>query len=283
MTSIKELKSIDLSSFTVNITGISILFAILAAIVITLAIGIMNVSAIMVAIYLIPTIVVGTFMVTIYYAFSSGLLYNTLAKKLNPIKLTFEDNGELVKISTTETAIMTSIIATLQVIIFYLATMLILPLLLNTVVQTLLFSGQQMLAFMMYQYMLILSQPTTIAIIIFGTFIITFILVLLGCYIYNAFAKTGRGAVISLSEEDGMTAIKSIDIMKFAIAFGIVYGILNLILTLIGAISGGDIVNLIINIIGGFVSGIVNAALIALFYNIVAPRIAKIKLELIDR
>ena len=179
MTSIKELKSIDLGSFTVNLTGISVLFAILTSIVITLAFGIMNAKNIYLAIYIIPTIVVGSMMVTVYYAFSNGFLYNALAKKFNPIKFTFKDEKELVKISTTETAIMTSTIATIQVILLYLATILVLPLVLNTVVQTLLFSGQQMVAFMIYQYMLLLSQPTTIAIIIFGTFIMTFVFVFL--------------------------------------------------------------------------------------------------------
>lgn len=282
MTGIKELKSIDLSSFTINVTGISVLFAILISIVITLAIGMMNFGSIIIALYLIPTIIVGTLMCTIYYAFSNGLLYNILAKKLKPIKFTFKNENELVKISTTETAMMTSIIATIQVILFYLATLLLLPLFLNTIVQTLLFSGQQILAFTLYQYMLILSQPTTIAIVIFGTFIITFIFVLLGCYIYNAFANTGRGAIINLSKENDMTAIESIDMMKFAIAIGVVYGVLNLILAIISIFNGGEIISVIANIIGGFISGIVNGALVALFYNVLAPRIGKIKLELID-
>ena len=283
MTSIKELKSIDLSSWTINLTGISVLFAILISIVITLAIGMMNFDSIVLAIYIIPTIVVGSFMCGIYYTFTNGFLYNTLAKKLNPIKFTFKGENELVKISTTETAIMTSIIATIQVLLFYLATILLLPLLLNTFVQTLFFSGQQVLAFTLYQYMILLSDPTTIAIIIFGTFIFTFIFVLLGCYIYNAFANTGRGAIINLSKEDNMTAIDSIDIMKFAIAISVVYGILNLILAMISVINGVAIITLIGNIIGGFISGAVNGALIALFYNILAPRIGKIKLELIDK
>lgn len=282
MTNMKEIKSIELSSFTLSMTGIAVIFSLIFSIAITIGMTLIQFSAITIAIYLIPTIVVCTLMYSIYNTFMAGFLYNTLGKKLNVIKFELNKEQEIVKISTTETAIMISIITAIQAILIYLASMLLVPLFLNSIIQTLLFSGQQILAFTIYQFAAIITQPTIIAILLFGTFIMTFIFVLIGCFIYNALAKRGRGVKVDLSKENEYTAIESIDALKFAIAFGLIAGIINLILVIISLITGGSIISAIINIVGGFISGIVEGALFAIFYNFLAPRLGKIKLELID-
>ena len=222
-------------------------------------------------------------MYTIYTAFCKGFLFNGLSEKLKNIKLTFKDEKVLSQISPTETAMLTAMILTIQVILIYLASVLILPLLISTIMQTLMFSGQEAIAYGLYQIIMLLSQPTTVAIIIFGTFIISFVFVLLGSYIYNIFADTGRGAVFNLSKEDNMTAIDSVDVLKLAIAFAVVGGVLNLILAIISLISGANITTTLVNVVGGFISAFVNGALIAIFYNFLAPKLGKIKLELIDQ
>ena len=53
MTDVKELKSVDLASFTIVATAIAVLFSIITSIVIVIAIGIANPSAIGVSLYLI--------------------------------------------------------------------------------------------------------------------------------------------------------------------------------------------------------------------------------------
>ena len=58
--------------------------------------------------------------------------------------------------------------------------------------------------------------------LIFGSFIITFVFVLIGAYIYNLIASKGRVITLKLSKENEMTAIDSIDILNFAIAFTII-------------------------------------------------------------
>ena len=279
MISVKELQSIDLASYTVIFTGISILFSIIFALVITLLIGILSPGSIGIAIYLIPTLIVGTFMIGIYRYFSESLFYNLLAKKLRNIKIALND-GEIVKISPTETATILATIATIQAILLYLVSVIILPLILNAMIQTFMFSGQQFLAMELYQLLLIISQPMTIIMFIFGTFVVTFISILIGAYIYNILASKGRGVVLELSEENGMTLIDSIDMMKFAIAASIIGGILNLIFGIIMLISGGTIVALIGNIISGFVGGFISAALIAIFYNFLAPKLGRLKIKL---
>ena len=281
MNKFKVLRSIDLASYTTISTGIAVLFSIIAAILASIAcLTIPNgPSAI---IYLIPTIIVGTFMYTIYNAFCQGLLYNFLAKKLKIIAVEIKDGKEIVRISTTETAIMVSIILTIQVILIYLVSTMIVPLLLATMMQTLMYSGQQIIAYNIYQLLILISQPTTVAIIVFGTLILSFVFVLLGAYIYNILGENGRGVVLNLSEENGFTAIDSIDSMKFAIAFAIISGVLTLIFAIVMLLSGAAITTAIGDVIGGFIGGFIEAYLFAVFYNFLAPKLGKLKIELID-
>lgn len=283
MSAFKELKSVDLASFTIITTAIAVLFSIISSIVLVIGIGIVSPNALGGTIYIISTIVFGTLMYTVYNAFCEGYLYNILAKKLNTIKIAFKDEKEVIKVSTTETAIIISMILTIQVILLYLVSVFVFPLLLNSVIETLMYSGQTQVAYSFYQFLLLLSQPITIAMIIFGTFIISFVFILLGCYIYNILANSGRGAIVNLSKEDNMTAIDSIEVLKFAIVFCIVGGVLNLIVAIISLISGGPITTLIANIVVGFVGAFVNGALLAVFYNFLAPKLGKLKLELIDQ
>lgn len=283
MTSVKELKSIDLSSYTIIVTGIAVLFSIISSIVLVIGIGLVSLDAIGGTIYLVSTIIFGTLIYTTYNAFCQGFLYNLLTKKLNAINIELKDDKEIVKVSTTQTAIIVSMIMTIQVILFYLASVFLLPLLLNSIVQTLMFSGQDALAFTLYQFLILISQPITAAIIIFGTLIISFVFVLLGCFIYNILANSGRVAVVNLSKQDNLTAIDSIDVMKFSIVFGIIGGILNLLIVIITVTGGGNIITIVSNILIGFVSAFVNAALLAIFYNFLAPKLGKLKLELIDQ
>ena len=159
----------------------------------------------------------------------------------------------------------------------------LLPILVTSFIQTLMFTGQQALAYNLYQFLMILSQPTTILMIIFGTFIITFVFTLLATYIYNILAKSGRGIVVELSDENNLTVLESINTLKFAIAFAVVSGVLNIILAIIMMISGGQPTAALGNIIGGFISGFVLGALISIFYNVLSPKLGKLKLELIDR
>ena len=283
MVSVKELKSVDLSSYTILTTAIAVLFSIISSIVLVIGIGIISPNAIGISIYLISTIIVGTLMYTTYNSFCQGFLYNLLAKRLNTIQIAFKDEKEIIKISTTSTAIIISMILTIQVILLYLVSVFIFPLLLNSMIQTLMFSGQEVIAYSLYQFLMLLSQPTTIAMMIFGTFIISFIFVLLGCYIYNILANTGRGAIVNLSKEGDMTEIESFDVLKLAIVFGVVGGVLSLILAVITLISGGTIVTFISNFISGIIGAFVNGALIAIFYNFLAPKLGNLKLELIDQ
>ena len=282
MSIVKEIKSIDLSSYTLIMTGIAVLFSILSALVLTIGIGIISPGNIGIAVFIIPTIIVGTFMYTIYNSFSQGLFYNLLSTKLNAIKFTLDEN-QIVKISPNETATMLAVIATIQVLLLYLVTVFILPLVLNATIQTLMFGGQELLAYELYQFLILINQPMTIILFIFGTFVITFVFTLIGVYIYNILAKKGKAITVELSNENEMTALDSIDLMSLAIAVAIINGILTLIFAIIMLISGGNIATLLTNVISSVITGFIEAALFAIFYNFLAPKIGKLKLELIDQ
>lgn len=280
MVSVKELKSIDLPSYTIVSTILSVLFSLILVIAVGIGILILAPSAGEIVIYLIPTLVVGTFMIGIYRYFSEGLFYNLLATKLRNIKVEL-NGGEVTKISPTETATIIATIALIQAVLIYLVSVLLLPLFMSSIVQTMLIYNQQ-LAYALYQMLLLLSQPATIIMFIFGTFVIVFVFVLIGVYIYNILASKGRAIELELSEENGLTAIDSIDMMKFAIVMAVISAVLSLIIGIIGLISGGNVVNLITNVISSLISGFVASALIAIFYNFLAPKIGKLKIELID-
>ncbi len=281
--SIKEIKSIELASYTVITTSIGIVFSIIAAIALMIPISMSSPEGINIAIYILPTIVVGTLIYETYRNFFEGFIFNTLSKRLKKIRFVLNDESEIVQVSTTEPAIITSIILTIEIILLYLVLVMLLPILVTSFIQTLMFTGQQALAYNLYQFLMILSQPTTILMIIFGTFIITFVFTLLATYIYNILAKSGRGIVVELSDENNLTVLESINTLKFAIAFAVVSGVLNIILAIIMMISGGQPTAALGNIIGGFISGFVLGALISIFYNVLSPKLGKLKLELIDR
>lgn len=280
MVSVKELKSIDITSYTIISTVLSVLFSIILSIAIAIGIVILAPSASGIIPYIVPTIIVGTFMIGIYRYFSEGLFYNVLATKLRNIKIELGD-GEISKISPVETATIVATIALIQAILLYLVSMFILPLLLASTLQSIMMYDQA-LAYSLYQILLIISQPVTIIMFIFGTFVITFVYVLIGVYIYNLLASKGRGIKLGLSNENGLTAIDSIDMMSFAIVTAVISAILSIITGIISLLSGGTAVSLITNIISSLICGFVAAALTAIFYNYLAPKLGKLKIELID-
>ena len=100
MSETKELKSIDLSSFTIIGTGINIVISLLLSIIVIIAIGVISPVNLGVSIYIVPTIIVGSFMCGIYQFFSNGFFYNLLSAKLRNIKLSFNDDRLVIWRST---------------------------------------------------------------------------------------------------------------------------------------------------------------------------------------
>lgn len=275
----KELKSIDIASYTIISTGIATLISILISIIIVgiFAASVPNSFGIMM--YIIPTIVFGTLICSVFLYFSQGYLYNVLSKKLGFIKLDIE--GDYIKkVSAKEMGLIFGAITLILILVIYLALSLIIPLFISSFMTILMYASQTDIATAVYQLMFIISNPTSIAVGIIGSTIIVSVFTLLGAYIYNILANSERGILVKLSQEDKFMQLDSITPINFAIAMGAISLILNIIIAIILIISGVQIFNALIDVLLGFAIVFIEALIIAVFYNFLAPKIGKLKVEL---
>lgn len=275
----KKLTSIDIESYTVISTGINVLLSIIMSIIIVGLFAVAVPNSIGVMAYLIPTIIFGTMISNIFLAFTEGYLYNTLSSKFGFIKLDI-DEEYIKKISTRETALIVGCISLIITLIIYLAFSLIIPLFLSSLMTILMYGSQTNLAAALYQIMFLISNPLFIAIGILGSVIIVTVFTLLATYIYNILASSERGILVKLTTEDKFTQLESITPFNFAIAIGAICLILNIILGIILVISGVPIFNALVDILMSFVTGFISSYIIALFYNFLAPKLGKLKVEL---
>lgn len=278
----KELKSIDLVSFTIMGTGINVLFSILISIIMLIGFSVMIPNSFSIMIYLVPTIVFGTLITCIFTYFSEGYLYNILSKKLKSITIDIDENGRINRISTTSTALMVSLISLIMAIIVYLAMFFITPLLLSTIMQILMMSGQMAVASILYQGLILINNPVTIGILLIIIFVITFVTTLVATFIYNILGNSNRGATVEISNDDKFTVIDSINPLNLAIVIAAISLVINIVIAIVNIITGTNPVSAVLSIVTGLVSSFITGFLIALFYNFLAPKLGKLKVELIN-
>ncbi|WP_407381415.1 hypothetical protein [Methanobrevibacter sp.] len=277
--SVKELKSIDISSYTIISTGITALISILISLIIVGAVSIIVPNSFGVMLYIIPTIVFSAIICSIFFSFSEAYLYNILSKKLGCIKLDIE--GDYIKkISTKETALLLGTITLIIVLVVYLATAFLIPLILSALITVLMYASQTAVAGMAYQAMILLSNTSIIVLGIVAAVIITTVFILLSTYIYNLLASSERGITVKLEKIGEFTQLESIDPLNFGIAIAAISLILSIIIGLIMIISGSPAFTALSNVLGTFVISFIEALLIAVFYNFLAPKIGKLKVEL---
>ena len=275
----KKLTSIDIESYTVISTGINVLLSIIMSIIIVGLFAVAVPNSIGVMAYLIPTIIFGTMISNIFLAFTEGYLYNILSSKFGFIKLDI-DEEYIKKISTRETALIVGCISLIITLIIYLAFSLIIPLFLSSLMTILMYGSQTNLAAALYQIMFLISNPLFIAIGILGSVIIVTVFTLLATYIYNILASSERGILVKLTTEDKFTQLESITPLSFAIAIGAICLILNIVVGIIMVLSGVPIFNALTSILMSFVTGFISSYILAIFYNFLAPRLGKLKVEL---
>lgn len=275
----KTLKSIDISSYTIISTGVATLLSILISIIIVGVFAVAVPNSIGIMIYVVPTIVFGTLISSIFLNFSYGYIYNVLSKRFGFIKFDIEEDY-IKKISTKETALIVGTTLLIIILVVYLAISLILPLFLSSLMSLLMYASQTDVAGFFYQIMFIISNPISIATGIIGSVIITTVFTLLGTYIYNVLGDSERGILVKLTKEDNITQLDSITPLNFAIALGAISLILNIIIAIVLVISGAPIFNALTAVLLGFISTFITALLIAVFYNFLAPKLGKLKVEL---
>ena len=276
---VKELKSIDISSFTIISTGIATLFSILISVLIVIALGLIVPNSFMTMAFLVPTIVFGTIISSIFIHFSISYLYNILAKKLGFIKFDIEE-GYIKKISAKETGLIAGCITLIMILVIYLASSLIIPLFISSLITVLMYGSQTLVAAQAYQLLFLISNPTFVAVGVIGSVVIISVFILLATYVYNILADSDRGIIVELTEEGKLTQLESLKPMNFGIAIGAICLILNIIAGLIMIISGAPIFSSLISVLFSFFITFIEAFLIAAFYNFLGPKIGKLKVEL---
>ena len=116
--------------------------------------------------------------------------------------------------------------------------------------------------------------------IIIGSFIVTFVFTLIAIYIYNFIGSKGRGVIIDLSNNTTLNSIEPVSLIIALTAISLIFNII--LLAIITLISGGDTTQALINIISGLIIGVIGGGLISIFYNLLAPKLGELKVELID-
>lgn len=276
---VKELKSIDISSFTIISTGIAALISIVISIVIVVAFAFLVPNSLATMILVIPTIVFGTIISSIFLNFSISYLYNIIAKKFGFIK--FDIEGDYIKkISTKETALIVACITLIMILVVYFAFCLIVPLFLSSLITILMYASQASIAMLAYQGMFLISNTMYIAVGILGTVIIISVFTLLSTYVYNVLADSERGIVVKLTKEDKLTQLESLKPVNFGIAIGAISLILNIVVGLIMIVSGSPMFITLASVLSSFVIAFIEAMIIAAAYNFFAPKLGKLKVEL---
>ncbi len=277
---LKELKSIDVAHYTTVLTGISVLISIIVSMILIGFFAVAVPGSVGIMIYILPTIIFGTLIWSVFSYFMQSTLYNILSKKIGGVK--FDIKGNYIKsISSKETTILASLITIIITVIVYLAVSFILPMILNSMLTVLMYSAQNEAALALYQIMMILNSPLVILAGLLIILIITLCITLLSTYIYNILGNSERGITVELSSEGSYTILDSLEPVNFAVAISAISLIINIISGIIMIINGNDILTTLLSILGGFITSFIACVLVAIFYNYLAPKIGKLKVELI--
>ena len=137
-----------------------------------------------------------------------------------------------------------------------------------------------MLAYMLYQYIFLLSSPMVVLLGIIAITVIVSLTTLISVFIYNLLAGSERGIIVGLSKEDKYSVLEKIEYKNFAIAIATISLVLNLIVGIFQVIGGSPIFATLMGIFIGFFASLIEALILAACYNFLAPRIGELRFEL---
>jgi hypothetical protein len=108
--------------------------------------------------------------------------------------------------------------------------------------------------------------------------------VTVAAHVFNLISPKIGGLKLKLSQEGTLTKINSIHFLNFAFIFGVILAAIGLTLGVIISIIAMNLMAtlslILFLVLGGFVAGFVIGALIAVFYNFLAPRMGELKIKL---
>lgn len=211
----------------------------------------------------------------IVYYFIGTILYNIFSKKI--FNFSFEiSNGNIKRISILPISTIITLINIIFVILFYPGLKLVLEVILIDLYS---FLSLAPLISLIGQTIDIITNPIIILIFI----VLTFILTVLGGFIYDLVSKKTGGVEIKL--ENNNNRLNKINYFKpssvglnLAISLIIPYTIINLIISFL--FFPVSYINFIWVIIGGFIGIFIIMSISTIFYNIIANKLNPILVEL---
>ena len=282
MSDIQKITHIDLESTTIIGTAIEVLFATIVAILIVLLGGLVfGVNGALTMLPLASTLIFATIICNIYTIFTGTYLYNVLTSKLNPISIKIEDDT-LKYISVMPTAIIMGLITTILVVMIYLASIFLLPLILSFAVQTLMFSGQMAVAYALYELLTLYSNPLIVILVIMMAFISVVLFSAVFCGLYNLISPKITQVNLKLGSSGDMTTIESINPLNLAIIYTAIVLIIQLIIGIFNAVTSGDIMSLMMNTVIGVISTFILTYITCVFYNLLTKILSPIKIKLAE-
>ncbi len=305
MVDVKKIKSIDLAPFTIMSSSIHAILAFIAAILMLILFGI--VAALIPGLGVISAFItwagvalviiypISSFFISIASAFFSVWLYNMLEPRVGGIQLRLEGN-EVQEIPIVPFALILSCIGAVWAFIIglFLAAVIApftalisssIPIIAGLIANstnatnitnmTALPTGAAVSAGgVVLSVILIIGMPIAV-------FILGFISAALAAIFYNFLAT--RVAKVQLefaAVTETVHELKSIPVVPAALSLSVVFAVFGFIQGLGQLFSNGGILGLIGNTIGMFIEGLIVVALVAIFYNFLAPRIGGVKLDL---
>jgi hypothetical protein len=276
MTDIKSLKHIDLASITIMGTAINFIGSLIVVIILLIILAINTGSINQYAIISLLAMVFSVLILSIPEYFGHGYFFNFFAPKLKEINLEIVDMEKITNISVFPLALLCSIISLLITLIIYPGIWVGISIL-SPFLQLLANQGGILLVYIAIFF----SNPLIIA----YSFLFTFILVAIAASVFNFISPKIGGLKLKLTQEGDMTQINSINYLNLALILGVILAVIGLVIGLILSVIVMNFIAMLSSIIylvlGGFVIGFILGALLAVFYNFLAPRLGELKIKLI--
>jgi hypothetical protein len=308
MVDIKEIKHIRATPFTLMSSAIHGILALILAIIVVLAFGI--VAAFIPALSMVAGVIalVGVaiiilwpltaFFINILYAFVFAGLYNLLVPRVGGIKLGLKGN-ELRSLPVVSFALIMACISTIFAFILglYLAggfgplfalISTLIPVVANTIATATNTTGEPVATGAIVGTAGLVLSLIFIIVVPIIVFISSFIGNALFAIFYNVVIPKVGGARLDFAPVSGnVHELTAVSPLPTALALSVVFTIFSLLQSLLDLFSysmagnaAGGVLNLIANVIGTFIMAYILVALISIVYNVLQPKVGGIKLEL---
>ncbi len=308
MVDVKEIKSVKLAPFTLMSASIHAILAFIGAILLLIALG--AVAAVIPQFQVIASVItltglalvviapIASFFIFLALSFFGALIYNLLVPRLGGIKLGLEGN----KVTEIPIVPFALILAAIQAIGAFIAGLFLaaaiapaiaaisgsIPVISQAIANATNATGAAMPTGQLVALGGTVTAIVLIIVVPILVFIFGFIANALTAIFYNYIATRVTKIQLDFAAVTGsLHELKSIPVVPAALAVAVVatvWGFLSGLGNLISLSANGSavagVISLISSIIGSFIEYFIIAALIAILYNFLAPRIGGVKLDI---